>query len=203
MKAKWCPGKTVAKIFWHLSFNWREIPKNLSQETDPNRIETGPAGREDTTLVLETAIPSHYQRRVFFLLYISSTQILQKSKLILCSYVRGSFQKWPPLWSRGNIVTSHADGVGSIPVGSVSWLRIFPRFSLNRKINFRKFGPHSSPVIIWPSYIIQKPYIVSLRTTTISHYSCRTWPSLSDKQQQQWPSESFHENKFLKRKMFM
>ena len=41
------------------------------------------------------------------------------------------------------------------PVGTISWLRFSPRLSLNRKSNVRKFGPHSSPVIIWPSYIIQ------------------------------------------------
>ena len=34
-------------------------------------------------------------------------------------------------------------------VGSVSWLRFFPGFSLDRKINVRKFGPHSSLVIIY------------------------------------------------------
>ena len=38
------------------------------------------------------------------------------------------------------------------PVGSVSWLRFFPGFSLNRKTSVRKFGPHSSPVITWSLY---------------------------------------------------
>ena len=41
------------------------------------------------------------------------------------------------------------------PVESIPWLRFFPEFSLNRKTNVRKFGPHSSPVIIWSSCIIQ------------------------------------------------
>ena len=40
-------------------------------------------------------------------------------------------------------------------VGSISWLRFFPKFSLNCKTNVRKFGPHSCPVIIYPSYIIR------------------------------------------------
>ena len=66
------------------------------------------------------------------------------------------------------------------PVGSISWLRFFPRFCLNSKTNVRKFWPHSSPVIVWPSYISSKPYIIRLRTATISDHSCSTWPSLNN-----------------------
>ena len=44
------------------------------------------------------------------------------------------------------------------PVRSISWLRFFPELSLHRMTNVRKFGPHSYPVIIWPSYIIQTIY---------------------------------------------
>ena len=44
------------------------------------------------------------------------------------------------------------------PVRSISCLRIFRVFSLNRKTNVRKFRPYSSPVIIWRSYIIQTIY---------------------------------------------
>ena len=55
-------------------------------------------------------------------------------------------------WWRGNIVTSHAAGPGLIP-GRVNFLvEVFPGFSLNPKTDVRKFGSHSSPVIIWPSY---------------------------------------------------
>ena len=55
----------------------------------------------------------------------------------------------------GNIVTSHAKGSGSIP-GQISFLvEVFSGAFLNRKTNIRKFGPHSSPVIICPSYVIQ------------------------------------------------
>ena len=43
------------------------------------------------------------------------------------------------------------------PVGSISLL-IFPGFSLNHKTNVITFGPHSSPVITWPSYINQTIY---------------------------------------------
>ena len=41
------------------------------------------------------------------------------------------------------------------PAGTIYWLRISARFTLNRKTNVRKFGPHSSPAIIWPFYVIQ------------------------------------------------
>ena len=57
--------------------------------------------------------------------------------------------------SMGNIVTSHAAGNGSIP-GRMNFLvDVFPGFSLNRKTDVRKLGSNSSPVILWPSYIIQ------------------------------------------------
>ena len=69
---------------------------------------------------------------------------------------------WPPLLSRGNIITSHAMGPGSIPSQVISWLRSFLGFSLSHKTNVRKFGPHSSPVITWPSYIIQIIYYLSM-----------------------------------------
>ena len=56
-----------------------------------------------------------------------------------------------PLWSRGNIFISQAAGPGSIP-GRVTFLvEFFSGFSLNLKTNVRKFGSHSSPVIIWSS----------------------------------------------------
>ena len=64
------------------------------------------------------------------------------------------------------------------PVGSIYLVEVFLGFSLNRKANFRIFWPHSSPVIIWPSYIIR------LRTATVSDHSSSTWPSLNNKQQQ-------------------
>ena len=62
---------------------------------------------------------------------------------------------YTPLWSRGDILTSHAADPGSIP-GRVNFLvEVFPGFSLNHKTNVRKFGPNSSSVNIWPSYNIQ------------------------------------------------
>ena len=46
----------------------------------------------------------------------------------------------------------HCYGLGvQSPVGSVSWLRFFLGFFLNWNTNVRKFGPHSSLGIIWPS----------------------------------------------------
>ena len=50
------------------------------------------------------------------------------------------------------------------PVGSVSWLWFLPGFSLNRKTNVRKFGPYSSPVIIWPSllYVYERRWSLTI-----------------------------------------
>ena len=62
---------------------------------------------------------------------------------------------------------------GSIPCRVSFLVEVFLRFSLNRETNVRKFGLHSSPIIIWTSYIIR------LRTATVSDLSCSTWPSLN------------------------
>ena len=68
----------------------------------------------------------------------------------------------PPLWSRGNIVASHAAGPGSIP-GRVNLLvKDFSGGFLNRKTNVKKFGPHSSSVIIWLR-ISSRPYLHIIR----------------------------------------
>ena len=67
------------------------------------------------------------------------------------------------------------------PVGSISWLRLFTRFSLNHKSNFRKFGPHS-PRLSYGHHISSKPYAIRLRTVTVSGFSCSTWSSLNNKQ---------------------
>ena len=103
--------------------------------------------------------------------YITQTNTfgaLQRWKNWLVAYtifeyeISVSIETRPPLWSMGNIVTSHAAGRGSIPYLDYSWWRFFPGFPLNRKTNVRKFGPHSYPVIIWPSYIIQTIYRPSM-----------------------------------------
>ena len=92
-------------------------------------------------------------------------------RLTICVCV--CVRTWSPLWARSNIVTSHAAGPGSIPGGSISWLRFFP----GCKTNVRKLGPHSSPVIIYhPNHII-----IRLLTVTVSDHSCSTWPSLTNK----------------------
>ena len=73
-----------------------------------------------------------------------------------------------------SIDASLAENSGSIP-GRVNFLvDIFPGFSLNRKTNIRKFGPHSSPVITWPSYVIQTIYHPSTDDSI--------WLSLNNKQ---------------------
>ena len=69
------------------------------------------------------------------------------------------------------------------PVGSISWLRFFPGFSLNRKINVRKFGPHSSR-LSYGHHIPSKQYIICSRTATVSDHSCSTWQWLKNQQQQ-------------------
>ena len=81
--------------------------------------------------------------------------------------------KRPPLWPRGNIVTSHA------AVRSVSWLRFFPWLSLNRKTNVTKFWTHS-PRSSYGHHISSKQYIICLRTATVSDHSCSTWPLLNN-----------------------
>ena len=44
------------------------------------------------------------------------------------------------------------------PVGTRILGEVFSGFSLRCKTNAKNFGPHSSPVITWPSYIIQTIY---------------------------------------------
>ena len=64
-------------------------------------------------------------------------------------------QRWSVLFvfTWDNIVISLAAGPG-LNSGRVNFLvEVFPGFSLNRKTKIRKFEPHSSPVIIWTSYI--------------------------------------------------
>ena len=56
-------------------------------------------------------------------------------------------------------------------------VEVFSGVFLNGKTNVRKIRPHSSPVIIWP------PYIIRLRTASDSDHSCSTWSSLNNNQQ--------------------
>ena len=85
-------------------------------------------------------------------------------------------------WPRGNIVTSHAAGLGSIPYRLSFLVEGFPGFSLNCKTNVGKFKPYSFPCIIWPSYIIQTIFIL-VRTATVSDLSCSRRPLWNNKQQ--------------------
>ena len=55
------------------------------------------------------------------------------------------FKKKTPLWSRDNVVASHAAGPGSIPDGVSFLVEVFLGFFLNCKIHVRKSGPHSFP----------------------------------------------------------
>ena len=64
-------------------------------------------------------------------------------------------------------------------------------FSLNRKTNVSKFGPHSSQVII-RHHISSRPHIIRLRTATVSDHSCSIWPSLNYKQQQHSHIDDVH-----------
>ena len=84
---------------------------------------------------------------------------------------------WQPLRSRGNVVASHAVGPGSI-VGQVNFLvEVFWGFSLNCKTNVRKFGPLSSPGIIWS--LSSETIFICLWTLTVSDLRCSTWLSLN------------------------
>ena len=61
--------------------------------------------------------------------------------------VTSSVLSWSPLWSKGNIVTSHAVGPGSIPGRSVSWLwsfRGFPSTIGQMSANFSHIHPRLS-----------------------------------------------------------
>ena len=74
---------------------------------------------------------------------------------------------------RGNIVTCHAAGPGSIP-GRVNFvIEVFLWFSLDRKVNVRKFD-HIRRRLSYGNHISSKPCIIRLRIST--------WPSLNDKQ---------------------
>ena len=67
----------------------------------------------------------------------------------------------PPLWSGvTSLLLTQRIRVRS-PVRTISCLRFFPGFSLNFNTNVNQFVPHSSPVIIWPSYRLYHPNLIS------------------------------------------
>ena len=59
------------------------------------------------------------------------------------------------------------------PVGSVSCLRFF----LNVRQMSGNLG-HIRPRLSYDYHMSSKPYIIRLRTATISNHNCSTWPSL-------------------------
>ena len=76
--------------------------------------------------------------------------ILPLDKILLVGYTLGKTENYH--CSRGvmSLPLTQRAWV-QVPIGSVSWLRFFPGFSLNCKKNVRKFRPHLSQDIIWPS----------------------------------------------------
>ena len=98
------------------------------------------------------------------------------------------YQSLPlPLWSRDNIIISHAAGPVRSPVGSISWLRFFRGFPSTVRQMSGNLG-HIRPRLSYGHHIWSKPYIIRLWTATVSDLSCSTWPSFNNKQQQwcQW-----------------
>ena len=79
----------------------------------------------------------------------------------------------PTLWSRGNIIISHAAGPVRSPVGSISWLRLAVK---QMSGNLGQIRPRLST---WPSYIIR------LLMAPVSDYNFSTWLSLNNQQQEQ------------------
>ena len=90
---------------------------------------------------------------------------------------------WSPLWPRGNIVTSHVAGPGSITGRVIFLVEVFPEFFLNCKRNVRKLG-HIRTRVSYGHHIIQTIFIY-MRTATVSDLRCSTWLSLNNQQQQQ------------------
>ena len=86
-----------------------------------------------------------------------------------------------PLWSNGNVVASSAGGPCSIPGRANFLVEVFRWCLLNCKTNARKFGPHSSPVIIWPSWTSENASL-RFRTAMVSvwPHGRPTWPSLRE-----------------------
>ena len=57
----------------------------------------------------------------------------------------------PPVWYKGNVVASRPAGPGSTLGWDNFLVEGISRIFLNRKTRVRKFRPHLSPGIIWPS----------------------------------------------------
>ena len=81
-----------------------------------------------------------------------------------------------PLWSRGNIMASHAVGPGSI-LGLVSFLvkGFFRGFPSTVRQMSGNLG-HNRPRLSYGHHIIR------LWTATVSYHSCSTWPSINNNQ---------------------
>ena len=71
-----------------------------------------------------------------------------------------------------NVVSSNPAVPGSITSRVNFLFEVFPVFFLNCKTNFRKFRPHSSPVIIWLSLSSKNILFIRLRTSTMSDLRC-------------------------------
>ena len=79
------------------------------------------------------------------------------------------------------------------PVGSISWLRFFRGFPSTVRQMSGNLG-YIRPRLSYGLHISSKPYIIRLRTASVSDHSCSTWQSLSNKQQ---PIFYIHQDIFL------
>ena len=62
----------------------------------------------------------------------------QNNITLYCELLSKLIKMGPPLWSRGNVVASHLEGPGSIPIGSVFLVEVFSGVFLNRNTNVKK-----------------------------------------------------------------
>ena len=85
----------------------------------------------------------------------------------------------PPLCSRGNFVTSHPTGPGSIPCPINFLTEVFPRFSPSTVRQMSGNLGHILPRLSYDhqAYVSSKPYIIRLQRATVSDHSCSIWPS--------------------------
>ena len=91
----------------------------------------------------------------------------------------------PPLWSRGNIVTSHAAGAGSIPGSQFPGWDFSQGFPSTVRQMSGNLG-HIRSRLSYGHHISPEPYIMRLRTATVSDYSCSTRSSLNNKHEQRF-----------------
>ena len=103
----------------------------------------------------------------FFRFYVTGCSLTSLGEPPMLKHFR------PPLWSMGNIVTSHAAGPGSIP-GHVSLLiEVFRGFPSTVRQMSGNLG-HIRLPLSYGHHISSKSYIICLQMATVSDHSCST-----------------------------